>query len=334
MLNNNKKRTRTYDAEGRIFQERWELNYFFVEHRGAPVCLICNESVAIMKDYNLRRHYETRHNDDFGKFEGRMREDKLASLKKNLAAQQNIFKKVLRQTDAAMRASYEVAVAIAKQGKPFTDGEFVKSCMMKVVEHICPEKKEQFGTISLSKQTVTRRVEDIASNLHQQLERASEKFIWYSVALDESTDVSDTAQLLIFIRGVDENFKITEDIAGLCSMHDTTKGRDVFDELKRVLESFKLPWEKLSAITTDGAPAMCGEKNGLAGLVKTQCSDFSHQPWTYHCIIHQEVLCSKSLKMQHVMSVVVKTVNFIRARSLNHRTFKAFFFRRNRCRVS
>ena len=85
MLNNNMKRTRTYDAEGRIFQDRWELNYFFVEHHGAPVCLICNKSVAIMN--NLRRHYEIRHNDDFGKFEGRMREDKLASLKKNLAAQ-------------------------------------------------------------------------------------------------------------------------------------------------------------------------------------------------------------------------------------------------------
>ncbi|KAL3879998.1 hypothetical protein ACJMK2_032270 [Sinanodonta woodiana] len=94
--------------------------------------------------------------------------------------------------------------------------------MIKVIKHICPEKNEQFGTICLSKQTVTRRVEDIASNLHQQLERASETFIWYSVALDESTDVSDTAQLLIFIRSVDENFKITEDIAGLYSMHACT----------------------------------------------------------------------------------------------------------------
>ncbi|KAL3860609.1 hypothetical protein ACJMK2_010707 [Sinanodonta woodiana] len=175
MLNNNKKRTRTYDAEGRIFQEKWKLNNFFLEHRGAPVCLICNELVAIMNDYNLRRHYKIRHNDDFGKFEGRMREDKLASLKKNLAVQQNICNKVSWQTDAAMRASYEVAVAIAKQGKPFTDGEFVKSCMMKVVEHICPEKNEQFGTISLLKQTVTHHVEDKASNLHQQLERELQK---------------------------------------------------------------------------------------------------------------------------------------------------------------
>ncbi|KAL3832593.1 hypothetical protein ACJMK2_024225 [Sinanodonta woodiana] len=225
MLNNNKKRTRTYDAEGRIFQERWELNYFFVEHRGAPVCLICNESVAIMKVYNLRCHYETRHNDDFGKFEGRMREDKLASLKRNLAASpaKHFLKIVSRQTDAAMKASYEVAFAIAKQGKPFTDGEFVKSCMMKVVEHICSEKKELFGTISLSKQTGTRRVEHIASILHQQLERASEKFIWYSHVLNESTDVSNTAKLLIFIRGVDETLQLQKTLPDSAACTTRTK---------------------------------------------------------------------------------------------------------------
>lgn len=324
MLNNNKKRTRPIDAEGRIFQERWEVEYFFVEHCGASVCLICNENIAVMKAYNLKRHYETRHKGDFGKFEGKVREEKLASLKKNLIAQQNVFKKVSKQTEAAVKASYEVAVAIAKQGKPFTDGEFVKSCMMKVVGHICPEKQAQFSAVSLSKQIVTRRVEEIADNLHEQLATASKNFIWYSVALDESTDLSDTAQLLIFIRGVTENFEITEDLAGLCSIHNTTKGKDIFDELKKVLENFQLPWEKLSAITTDGAPAMCGEKNGVAGLVKVQCSGSSEQPWSYHCIIHQEALCSKSLKMHHVMSVVVKTVNFIRAHSTNHRMFKEF----------
>ena len=76
MFNNNKKRTRPIDVEGRLFQEIWELDYFFVEQCGAPVCLICNEKLAVMKDYNLRRHYETRHKDVFSKFEGRMREDK------------------------------------------------------------------------------------------------------------------------------------------------------------------------------------------------------------------------------------------------------------------
>ena len=43
-----------------------------------------------------------------------------------------------------------------------------------------------------------------------------------------------------------------------------------------------------------------------------------------HCIIHQENLCAKRLRMNNVMYVVVNTVNFTRSRALNHRQFKEF----------
>ena len=42
-----------------------------------------------------------------------------------------------------------------------------------------------------------------------------------------------------------------------------------------------------------------------------------------HCIIHQESLCAKSANLVGVMSVVVKVVNSILSRSLNHRQFQA-----------
>ena len=43
-----------------------------------------------------------------------------------------------------------------------------------------------------------------------------------------------------------------------------------------------------------------------------------------HCIIHQEALCAKNTKLDEVIQVVVKIVNIILSRGLNHRQFRKF----------
>lgn len=48
-------------SECRRFQTRWENEYFFKQINRKCVCLICNENVAVMKEYNVHRHYETKH---------------------------------------------------------------------------------------------------------------------------------------------------------------------------------------------------------------------------------------------------------------------------------
>jgi hypothetical protein len=45
-----------------------------------------------------------------------------------------------------------------------------------------------------------------------------------------------------------------------------------------------------------------------------------------HSVIHQEVLCSKLVNMEHVLSLVKKSVNFIHACGLNQCQFAFFFF--------
>ena len=76
---------------------------------------------------------------------------------------------------------------------------------------------------------------------------------------------------------------------------------------------------------TDGAPAMTGQKKGAASLLVRHCAAAGHtQPiHKMHCIIHQEAVCAKSANLVDVMSVVVKVVNSILSRSLNHRQFQA-----------
>ena len=61
----------------------------------------------------------------------------------------------------------------------------------------------------------------------------STKFEYFSLALDESNDITSTAQLLIFIRGIDKQFCVTEELAALKSLHGSTKGEEIFLELLR-----------------------------------------------------------------------------------------------------
>jgi hypothetical protein len=56
--------------------------------------------------------------------------------------------------------------------------------------------------------------------IETKLHDLSQKFEVFSIAVDESTDVADTAQLAIFIKCVDINFSITEELTALCSMKD------------------------------------------------------------------------------------------------------------------
>ena len=49
---------RRIENEGRTFQKQWTDKYFFIAHAEKVLCLICKKSLPVMKDYNLKRHFE------------------------------------------------------------------------------------------------------------------------------------------------------------------------------------------------------------------------------------------------------------------------------------
>ena len=80
------------------------------------------------------------------------------------------------------------------------------------------------------------------------------------------------------------------------------------------LNRLKLNLKNISGVTTDGASLMCGIRQGLVKLLQNEASKIGNNSvMLFHCVLHQEALCAKSLKMENVMSVVTKTVNFIRS---------------------
>ena len=41
---------RKISDEFRVFQEKWTSLYLFVQVKQKPVCLVCHESIAVMKE--------------------------------------------------------------------------------------------------------------------------------------------------------------------------------------------------------------------------------------------------------------------------------------------
>ena len=79
------------ENEYRQFPARWETEYLFCEFKQKPMCLVCQESLAVFKEYNLQRHFETKHHEFYGNMEDMERLQKVNELKCNLKQQQNKY---------------------------------------------------------------------------------------------------------------------------------------------------------------------------------------------------------------------------------------------------
>ena len=132
------------DNVGRRFQERLELQSLFTANRGNSDCLICNEMFVLFKNFKVKRHYQTKHANTYDKLTGSDRSEKVMQLQADLASQQRFFTRACESKENITKASYEVTMLIAKHGNSFTEGTFMKNCVLKMVENICPEKKQSF----------------------------------------------------------------------------------------------------------------------------------------------------------------------------------------------
>ncbi|XP_034260429.1 general transcription factor II-I repeat domain-containing protein 2-like [Pantherophis guttatus] len=318
-------RKRKIDSECWIFKEQWTYDYFFMQYKERAVCLICHDLVAVFREYNLRQHYETRHKDRYDCLVGQARKYRILKLKNGLINQQSALVKQEQLNISSLRANFQVAKLIACTGRRFVEGEFVKECLLSVAKEICPEKVDLFSTVSLSEPTITQRIEEMGDNLHQHLQNSSKKLCYFSLALDKSNDVCDSAQLLIFIRGTNDYFEVTEELAALKSIEGTTAGESIFEKVRQTMNDLELDWAKLASVTTNAGPSMAGCMKGVVARINKEMDKHNHShPIAIHCLIHQEALCCKSLKWDSVMKVVVSCVNFIRAHALNHSQFQEF----------
>jgi len=186
---------RKKDDEYRTFQHDLQR-----EKAYSCVCLICNDTISSMKRSNVKRHFDTRHATFASKYPaGDSRKKACLELLRGVQTSQQQIRAWTRQGDCDS-ASFAGSLAIVRNGKPFTDGEYAKIFILDVANELFEDFSNKDRIIKrikdmpLSAKTVHDRIIMMTNQVEETQLKDINAAAYFSLASDESTDVSHLSQ--------------------------------------------------------------------------------------------------------------------------------------------
>ena len=298
-----------------------KYGFIAIEHNGEvlPQCVVCIKTLAnsAMKPSLLQRHLDTNHPDKKNRNESffqRLGEHVKGQRLDNTGT-------IYQREKGVVEATNEVALLIAKNLKAHTIGEqlIMPAAKMLVKNVLGEEAAAKLKSVPLSNNTVKKRIEEMSVDIADQvISGVKDSKYGFSIQLNESTDVTNNAQLLVYVCYTQENAVKTELLMSK-ELSGTTKGKDIFEALDNFFKLNKLEWGKLIGCTTDGAPSMLGRKSGFKAHVTAVAPNVTF----VHCFIHRFVKVLPQ-NMLSCLNRVIKLVNFVKTSVLNTRLFKRY----------
>ena len=177
---------------------------------------------------------------------------------------------------------------------------------------------KKLAKILLSDSTIKTRIDELANDIECQVLQKIQASPYFAIQCDETTNVAQLSQLMVYVRFVG-SATIEEEMLFCKSLETTNKAEDVFRVVDAYFHKNDMKWEKLVGVCTDGAPAMLGGRSGFITRLKQKNPDAVGT----HCVIHREVLASKTLPsvMKNKLAIIIRIVNFIKSSAVNSRLF-------------
>ena len=224
-----------------------------------PICLTCNEPVSDCKEYYIKRHHISKHSSEYDKYQSECRQEKVKEFLESSSWTTIGFFKTFFKAEVNCKSELFGGRNNCKKSKPFSDREFVKEWIVWVADVLCPKKKETFAKISLSRQIFASRVKELAYSMEESLTAKAQTLLLYSLAL-------------IFMRGVDDNFEITEELASIIPLKGIIRGIDLLKGVMATIKRLGLSLSNFLGITTYDVPSMAGRQQDPETLLQCEAS--------------------------------------------------------------
>ncbi|KAG9494296.1 hypothetical protein GDO78_001910 [Eleutherodactylus coqui] len=283
------------------------LEYVFIPsptNGQRPLFLVCEKAFLneAMKPSRRSDHLAKMHSDKVGKpisfFQG------LKSKFENCSTVGKIFGKSALSADKGLLASSKVSVLIAQCGKPHTIGETLVLPAVKGIAStiLGPDACAMVKSIPLSNNTVSRRIDEMAADI------------------DESMVRDNEALLLAYIRFINWNEEVVEELLFTRNLTTDTKGSSIYRRVEEFFQEIDIPLTNVLACATDGAASMIGRYCRFIAHFKSAIPGIGR----VHCVVHQQHLLAKHLyeRLHVFLPYVINAVNKIKVHSFNERLFR------------
>ncbi|XP_032126271.1 SCAN domain-containing protein 3 [Sapajus apella] len=283
-----------------------------------PQCIICGDVLAneAMKPSKLKRHLYSKHK-EISSQPKEFFERKSSELK---SQPKQVFN-VSHINISALRASYKVALPVAKSKTPYTIAEtLVKDCIKEVcLEMLGESAAKKVAQVPLSNDTIARRIQELANDMEDQLIEQIKLAKYFSLQLDECRDIANMIILLVYVR-FEHDDDIKEEFFFSASLPTNTTSSELYEAVKNyIVNKCGLEFKFCVGVCSDGAASMTGKHSEVV----TQIKELAPECKTTHCFIHRESLAMKkiSAELNSVLNDIVKIVNYIKSNALNSRLF-------------
>ncbi|XP_049742807.1 SCAN domain-containing protein 3 [Elephas maximus indicus] len=283
-----------------------------------PQCIICGDILAneAMKPSKLKRHLFSKHK-EISSQPKEFFERKSSELK---SQPKQVFN-VSHINISALRASYKVALPVAKSKTPYTIAEtLVKDCIKEVcLEMLGESAAKKVAQVPLSNDTIARRIQELANDMEDQLIEQIKLAKYFSLQLDECRDIANMVILLVYVR-FEHDDDIKEEFFFSAALPTNTTSSELYEAVKNyIVNKCGLEFKFCVGVCSDGAASMTGKHSEVVAQIKA----FAPECKTTHCFIHRESLAMKkiSAELNSVLTDIVKIVNYVKANASNSRLF-------------